>query len=541
VGVTLAHRYLKGLVPGFAPTGDFARLLPAAAWTPLPLPRPPVRPDSLGGFATAALRPFPPFLLHRLYQRAALNPSPAFRVRFLRDAAADGVVRRGERLIDAIARAPPRPTGRRFAAADPGGADEALRPVEGTVSRALLRGRGAAAADDDDDAAEDARAAATRRLDAENERMLAAFHEPGEWDPAVRLAQAFPRGVPSGAIVGGPTSGLAGIEDIAARRARAAGARAAFVDASRSSASLPLGSDDGGGPLGLDGESLLLSAGHPSLLSEQASELSAAPARRAAAYVEVESGEETDLGLWAGDVRLVTDSALLMRSAALRHMAAFAQPWRAFGGPRAADASAADGFLQPEPPDPRALFDRVLHAPFLPGGARWELPRRRASFPSLAWRRRDFFSPGEVAADDAFGAAARPYIAYLFPRAEDLLKPWPPHGHPARGAHQRPTYSLLDAPGAGTLGGAAPARAVGPAPARPHPDNSDDAFRRGDVEALQVARGSGAAGLGPRAFAPGGAARDGSLARGYGDASAEDVWTPAGPLAQVRPPPLCAN
>ena len=525
--VVLAHRYFKGLLPGFSGVEN-GRLLPYAAWTPLPLPRPPVRPDSVGGFATAALRPFPPFLLNRLYQKVTLNPSPAFRVRFLKDMGVDGILNRGGRLIENIANAAPRPTGRFAAARDVFGV-AVMSKVEGRVDRILLRGRDTSEVD------EDPRLVAARRLADENARMLAAFNEPGDWDPDVRLAAEFPHGVPSGAIVGGATSGLAGIEDIAAKRRRAAGA--ADVE-QLSSSSLPMSSDEGFG--GFDGESLLLSAGHPSLLSEQASEVSAAPARRALNYVEVESGEETDRGLWAGDVRLFSDSALLMRSAALRHMVAFALPWSYFGGPHAADASAADGFLQPEAPDPRSLFAATLHAPFLPGGYRWELPRRRFSFPSLSWRRRDFFEPGEIAADDKFGFSARPYIAFLLPRWPDLLKPWPPHGHPARGAHQRPTYALLDDVGVGTEGGIAPARLFGPSPAVPRPDNPDDSFRRGGIERLQAGAGSGAAGLGPRAFAAGGAARDGSVARGYGDADGADVWNPAGPLAQA-PDSLAAS
>jgi hypothetical protein len=42
-------------------------------------------PESFGGFGAVSLRPFPPYLLARMYLRAELNPSPVFRVRFLRE------------------------------------------------------------------------------------------------------------------------------------------------------------------------------------------------------------------------------------------------------------------------------------------------------------------------------------------------------------------------------------------------------------------------------------------------------------------------
>ena len=46
-----------------------------------------------------ALRPFPPYLLHRLYQRAPLNPSPTFRTRFLRKVGQDVLRTGGERIL----------------------------------------------------------------------------------------------------------------------------------------------------------------------------------------------------------------------------------------------------------------------------------------------------------------------------------------------------------------------------------------------------------------------------------------------------------
>jgi hypothetical protein len=71
----------KAFVYGGAARGLFR---PLGNYYPTPIPNPPVRPESLAGFGTVSLRPFPPYLLKRFYLNAALNPSPAFRVRFFK-------------------------------------------------------------------------------------------------------------------------------------------------------------------------------------------------------------------------------------------------------------------------------------------------------------------------------------------------------------------------------------------------------------------------------------------------------------------------
>jgi hypothetical protein len=71
----------KAFVYGGAARGMFR---PLATFQHTPVPMPPVRPESLAGFGTVSLRPFPPYLLTRFYLNAAINPSPAFRVRFFK-------------------------------------------------------------------------------------------------------------------------------------------------------------------------------------------------------------------------------------------------------------------------------------------------------------------------------------------------------------------------------------------------------------------------------------------------------------------------
>lgn len=77
--LTASKPSLKGYVAGPPLKGQLFAL---AAYKPTPMPLPPVRPESFGGLPAAVLRPFPIYLLHRMFLKARINPSPAFRIRF---------------------------------------------------------------------------------------------------------------------------------------------------------------------------------------------------------------------------------------------------------------------------------------------------------------------------------------------------------------------------------------------------------------------------------------------------------------------------
>lgn len=80
-GLSIAPRMLPmmGL-----PRGKAGLMMPLRHYISPAPPLPPLPPSSVYGFGNISLRPFPPYLTSRLFQKVKVNASPSFRIKFLR-------------------------------------------------------------------------------------------------------------------------------------------------------------------------------------------------------------------------------------------------------------------------------------------------------------------------------------------------------------------------------------------------------------------------------------------------------------------------